>query len=383
MSQTTEQKHIKILQCSDIHLDLPFVGLSAEKSEERRRELRNSFARMMQYVRDRGVDVVLMCGDIFDTAYATNTTAEVLIREFRNCSEAKFIITPGVSDAYENNPIYTSGRLPSNCHVMTEETLSRYDIDDLNLSIYGWGFRTDSIKEDPIYERHVDDESRINIVCGYADLDPLIGSDKCPIMTQDLKNFGADYYALGSRHQASNTERVGAAFYTYCGSLECTGFDDPGIGGANLIIIDDKEQGISIDVRKLTFGHLCFHTEKIDVTGVDAYNEIINRISRLISDKKYGLESALRIELVGEVDPRFIIPKALDSEAFGLYYFDLIDKTLPTYKTEKFRRDMTIKGEVFRTLLPMLEGDDEDDRLIAARALRVSLAALEGRDIDF
>lgn len=383
MGQTTEKRHIKFLQCGDIHLDTPYTGLSAEKSEERRRELRKSFSRMMQYVRDRGIDVVLMCGDVFDTVYATNTTAEVLIREFRNCPDATFIITPGSADSYENNPIYNSGRLPANCHVIMDENLSRVDINELNVTVYGWGFRTPKMSENPLYDRHVDDISRINIVCGYADLDGRLDSECCPISTDELKRFGADYYAFGSRHEAGNTERVGASFYTYCGSLECTGFDNPGIGGANLIIVDDKNGGISIDVRKLTFGHLTFHTEQIDVTAVNAYNEIINRISRLISEKKYGIETALRVELTGNIDPRFIIPKNLDSEAFGLYSFDMIDKTLPLYNTEKLKRDMSVKGELFRNLLPMLEHENEEDRLVAARAFRVGLAALENRDIDF
>ena len=383
MSHTNEKKSIKFLQCSDIHLDTPYTGLSAEKSEERRRELRNSFLRMMQYVRDRGVDVVLMCGDVFDTKYATNTTAEVLIREFRNCPDATFIITPGSADHYENNPIYTSGRLPQNCRVIKDSTLSRIDLDELNVTVYGWAFGSERMAENPLYERRADDISRINIVMGYADLDGALGSEMCPISSEDLKRFGADFYAFGSRHEASEIERIGASFYSYCGSLECTGFDDPGMGGANLIIIEDKNGGISIDVRKLTFGHLRFYTEVIDITGVNAYNEIINRISRLISDKKYGVETALRVELVGSVEPRFIVPASLDTEAFGLYSFDLIDKTLPLYGTETLRRDMSVKGELFRNLLPMLESEDEEDSLVAARAFRVGLAALESKEIDF
>ena len=88
------------------------------------------------------------------------------------------------------------------------------------------------------------------------------------------------------------------------------------------------------------------------------------------------------MELVGYVDPRFILPNNFDIEAFGLYSFDMIDKTLPLYKTESFRRDMSVKGELFRNLLPMLESEDEEDRLVAARAFRVGLAALENRDAD-
>ena len=194
MENAVEKTNIKFLQCSDIHLDAPYVGISAEKSEERRRELRRSFNRLMQYVRDRGVDVVLMCGDIFDTEYATNNTAEVLIREFKNCSSATFIITPGSSDAYENNPIYTSGRLPSNCKVITDPTLTRIDLDELNVTIYGWAFQGPTMTENPLYGRRVDDISRINIVCGYADLDGPLASEACPISETDIKDFGADLY---------------------------------------------------------------------------------------------------------------------------------------------------------------------------------------------
>lgn len=382
MSNQTEKRNVKILHCSDIHLDTPYVGLSAEKSEERRRELRKSFSRLMQYIRDRGVDVVLMCGDLFTTAYATNATAELLIREFKNCAETKFVITPGKNDHYEDNPIYTSGRLPENCTVISESSLTRVDFDELNLTVYGWAFMTDSLSENPLYERRADDSSRINVVAGYTDLDGSLNSSDCPISTEDLKRFGADYYALGSRHEATDIERVGATFYSYCGSLECTGFDDSGMGGANLIVIEEKKDGLALDVRKLSFGHLRFYTEIIDITGVNAYNEIINRISRLISEKKYGMETALRVELVGYVEPRFIVPNNFDIEAFGLYSFDLIDKTLPLYKTESFKRDMSVKGELFRNLLPMLESEDEEDRLVAARAFRVGLAALEGKDAD-
>ncbi len=383
MSENQIKKHIKLLQCSDIHLDTPYIGLSAEKSEERRRQLRESFVRLMQYVQNRGIDIVLICGDLFDTDYATNTTAEVLIREFRSCPDTQFIITPGKSDYYNGNPIYTSGRLPDNVKVVATPNLTRIDYDELNLTVYSWAFTEPVMRENPLYQRRVDDTSRINIVAGYADLDALVGSDKCPVTMDDLKSFGADYYAFGSRHDMSETVKVGGALYTYSGSLECTGFENPGLGGANLIIIETGEGATSIDVRRHAFGHMRHYTEVIDITGVDKYNEIINRISRLISEKKYGIETALKVELVGYLDPRFIVPKNFECEAFGLYYFDIVDKTLPLYGTESFKRDMSVKGELFRNLLPLLEGDNEDDKLIAARAFRVGLAALEGREIDF
>lgn len=381
MAETKKNTHIRFLHCSDIHLDTPFVGLSAEKSDERRRELRSTFQRLMQYVRDRGVNVVLISGDLFNARYATNQTAETLIREFRNCPETVFIIAPGKSDPYLGNPIYSSGRLPTNVHIFSEDRLSRFDFDEWGVTVYGWAMTGKEHIENPLYEKTVDDVTRINIVCGYADLDGEIDSPSCPVSSTDLEHFGADYYALGSRHEGSDFAKIGESIYSYSGSLECTGFDAPGIGGANLIVVDYKDGELAIDVKRVSFGHLRFVTEEMDITGVDAQNEIVNRISRRISEKKYGQETALRVELTGKVDPYFSIPQSMESDAFGLYYFDLVDKTLPLYGTDHFLRDMTAAGEVYRQMLPMLESEDEGERLTAARALRVALLALEGKDL--
>lgn len=383
MAENGKSTHLRFLHCSDIHLDTPTVGLTAEKCDERRRELRSSFMRMMQYVRDRGVNVVLISGDLFDNNYATNTTAEVLIREFRNCSETVFIISPGRSDYYENNPIYTSGRLPSNVYVFSKDTLSRFDFEQYNVTVYGWAFTGERMVESPLYEKTVDDASRINLVCGYGDLGGSIDSDLCPLSENELKKFHADYYALGSRHEASDFVKLDdSVIYSYCGALECTGFENTGVGGANLIVVDYNEGELSIDVKKISFGQKRFVTETIDITGVDSGSEIINRITGVIGRKKYGMETALRVNLVGEIAPHFQVPKNLECDAFGLYYFDLVDKTMPLYGAEHFERDMNAAGEVYRKLLPLLRSPREEERLTGARAFRVALAALENREIE-
>ena len=373
---------VKILHCADVHLDTPYVGLSPEKSDERRRGLRATFMRMMEYVRHASINYVLISGDLFDVRYATNSTAELLVREFRGCPDTKFIIAPGSADAFVDNPIYSSGRLPDNCYVFSTETLDRFDFPEDRVTVYGWAFREREMVENPICETKVDDRARINIVCGYADVDGELTSTRCPISTQDLKRFGADYYAFGSCHEGTDFLSLDDSIWGYAGALESTGFDEPGVGGAKLILVRYHGGELSIDAKNMTFGQIIFQTETIDITGVDTNNEIITRVSRLVSDKKFGTETALRVELVGYVNPRFIVPKNLGSDAFGLYSFDIIDKTLPLYGTEPLLRDMTVKGELYRQLLPMLEGSSEENRLLAARAFREGLAALENREIE-
>ena len=382
MSENTKTTNLKFLHCGDIHLDSPFLDVLPEKSEERRRELRSTFMRLMEFIRDKGVDYVLISGDLFDTKYATNITFEILIREFRNCPDTQFIIAPGRSDAYENNLIYMSDRLPDNCHVFKSASLDRIYFERDRVMIYGWGFSGSEFTQNPLYDDHVDDTSNINIVCGYADLDGEVGSATCPVSRNDLKKFGADYYALGSRHEATDLISLGTSMYSYSGSLECMGFEESGIGGAKLLNVKYSDGELSIDGKNMTFGRIRFVSEEIDVTGIDSNNEIINRISRMISDKKYGVEIGLRCTLTGHIDPRFIIPSGLENDVFGLYCFELCDKTLPLYGTESLKRDMSVKGDLFRTLLPLLESEDEAQRIVAAKAFREGLAALENRSID-
>ena len=198
MSEKTQPKIIKFLHCADIHLDTPFVGLSPEKSDERRVGLRSAFMKMMEYVRGAGIDYVLISGDLFETECATNSTAELLIREFRACHNTQFIIAPGRQDCYENNPIYSTGRLPGNCHVFSSDKLGRFDFEQDKLTVYGWAFMGEELKASPLYDNVVGDVSNINIVCGYADLDGAVGSSLCPVSLTDVKKFGADYYAFGS-----------------------------------------------------------------------------------------------------------------------------------------------------------------------------------------
>ena len=101
-----------------------------------------------------------------------------------------------------------------------------------------------------------------------------------------------------------------------------------------------------------------------------------------MSEKNYGAETALYLEMTGKVDPRFILPKNLGADAFGLYSFEMCDKTIPLYNVQHFKRDMSVRGELYRQLLPMMESEDEEERLIGAIAFREGLAALENREID-
>ena len=75
------------------------------------------------------------------------------------------------------------------------------------------------------------------------------------------------------------------------------------------------------------------------------------------------------------------MPAAADGSALGLYELELLDRTTPTFDAAYLEKDMTVRGELYRSLLPRLTEGSPEERATAARALRMGLAALSGDDI--
>ena len=53
--------------------------------------------------------------------------------------------------------------------------------------------------------------------------------------------------------------------------------------------------------------------------------------------------------------------------------------TLPLMDGGALAEDMTVRGELYRTLLPMMQNGSPEERRTAASALRIGLRALDGR----
>ena len=59
---------IRFIHAADFHLDSAFGALSARQAAARRREGRELGFRLANYVNSHGIDLVLLAGDLFDSA---------------------------------------------------------------------------------------------------------------------------------------------------------------------------------------------------------------------------------------------------------------------------------------------------------------------------
>jgi len=370
---------IRIIHMGDLHLDSPFSSLGVDKSEIRRRELRATFTSIMYYIKEVAADIVLISGDLFDDGYATTETVELLCKEFAALPECRFIIAPGNHDPYTRGSLYASQKLPENVCVFHTEGLSRYIFDDLNTEVYGWAFCSSSMNESPLAGRTCEGNGRLHLVCGHCDMsNPL--STYCPVTKDDVVRFGAHYNAFSHIHKNPELFKENGVTWSYSGFVEGRSFDECGKGG--IYYIEAKTSGdFALTVKRKNIARRHYEWEKLDVGGASSINEVAEKIDALIKEKKYGEETLLRVTLFGAIAPSVENLNRLEGAVRGIFMLEIEDKTSPTFDGGLLERDMTMRGELYRELLPLLTSGTAEERATASAALKIGLAALEGRNI--
>ena len=73
---------IRFIHAADLHLDSAFGAMSADRAAERRKELREIPGRLSDYVNEKGVGLVLLAGDLFDSSRAYRETEQRHLEQF-------------------------------------------------------------------------------------------------------------------------------------------------------------------------------------------------------------------------------------------------------------------------------------------------------------
>ncbi len=368
---------LKILHTGDIHLDSPFARLDADRARKRREELRAAFSAMIAYARGSAVDLVLMAGDIFESEFVTRQTEEILLRELSRLS-CPVVIAPGNHDCASPDSIWMRDIFPDNVYIFRTPEITKFSFDHLNTDVYGYAFTSPEMTVSPLCGRRVQDPTRINLLCAHGDTSSPI-SRYAPLTRADLSGFGADYAALGHIHNPGVIECRDRTVSAYCGCLEGRAPDETGPKGA--VVAEISKQGTTATVRagRIRFSRRRYENGTADCTGAVTLGDIEAAIHHAITAGGYGEDTLLRLTLSGAVDPALIVDTdALRDRISGVFSLEITDSTLPALRAEDFENDRTVRGEFYRSLLPMIENGTPRERRIAAAALRRGLAAISG-----
>lgn len=370
---------MKIMHMADFHLDSAFSGFEKSRAEEKREELRACFKRAMKIAKEKNVKLVLIAGDLFDTPFCSLSTRKAV---FEAIAEAgcPVVISPGNHDYYNKNGTYADEELPENAFVFTSNELGRFDFDDIGVSVIGYAFTSDRYEENPLAMDVPISKENINILCAHAELGAPL-SKYAPINQNAILLHCFTYAALGHVHIAPEPIRSGKSLIAYSGFPQGRSFDELGEGGAYVVDIDIETKSVTLE--RVVLSQTVYETEKMDVSGLGSDEDVIRKISRILSERGYGENVALRIKLTGSVLSEYSMDLARiesDPSLPRLTLLQIKNESAATFDLDYLKTDMTVRGEVYRKLLTMLESPDEYERQKAALALKFALAALDKRE---
>ena len=366
---------MRFLHTADLHLDSAFCKVGASDAQAQRARQRELLQRIFNVAKAEKCDMILIAGDLFDTPAATPESAALSLRLFAEWKKPIFI-SPGNHDPLVAGGFYKSADLPDNVYLFSSEELQYFDIDELDVTVAGYAFTGASLPRSPLsaMARPHEESRRTLLLCAHTEIDAPT-SRYAPITTAEITRHGFDYAALGHVHNPpAISERI-----RYCGFPEGRAFDEQGEGGVFIVDIDDNS-GINV-TRKITSTQKFIRTNIYLDSALDA-SAIKNAV--LGEVRKYSADTHLRIYLTGIVasDTNIDASALCEELSSSLASLEIVNDTAALPDAAALGKDPTLRGEFYRALLPTLIGDDEQARSQALLALKIGLAAIDGRDFS-
>lgn len=383
---------MRTIHCADIHLDSALTThLDKEKARTRRKEILDTFRRMLVYASDNDVQAVIIAGDLFDSEMISASTVNTVLGEIARHGELEVYYLRGNHDP--GISIFAGRNIPKNLH-MFDERWTYYQLNgmadesaahsgnDERCNIVLAGIEMTSDNKNRIYDELSLRERDVNIVTLHGQEqeygDAHVAEEIC---LDKLKDRGIDYLALGHVHRPKREKLDHRGMYVYPGCLEGRGFDECGEHGFMLIDIDEATGDMNTEF--IPFAYRRLYDVQVDITGAADSQDVADMIAEKLYGDVNGREddqarALVKITVTGgldvesEIDMEYLARQFNDS----FYYVKIADKTDLRVDPLKYVHDATLKGEFVRMVLE--QDMPEDDK---AYIIQTGIRALAGEEV--
>src|SRR5687768_3978745 len=210
----------RILHMADVHLGARHDDLGAVAAAQRERQFA-AFARAVDLALTEKVDLVLICGDLFDSNSQPRRSVERAAAELSKlvARHVPVVVIPGTHDCYEPGSIYrvfdlaemAGATSDSNLVTVLTDSRRQADFGQLGISVLGHVFPAKRAAESPIVGIKAAAQAAradgprahswlIGMVHGSIAQPGRFEHDEVIVTEDEIAQSGLDYLALGHVH---------------------------------------------------------------------------------------------------------------------------------------------------------------------------------------
>lgn len=400
----------RFLQISDLHLGRPFGWLAYERRDERRRDQQRALETAIRQAIERGVNAILIPGDLFDADAADAGALAFAIQAFEMSGCPPVFISPGNHDPSSPTSVCWNSRLlsargyawPAHVHVFTEPHWTSRDLPGVpGARIWGRNFcaGVESL-ERPLVASMLKDvtappEGGFDIAVFHGSREgqcPPGQKIAAPFSDEEVEQSPFAYHAVGHYHAPSRFERhvagSGASAgvrLAYAGSAVSLDVTETGLHGALEVRISYGSGAPFVQVDPIELDHRRVFETEVDVTGAPSGDQIDRRVQKSLDLEGAHEQDFCAVKLKGRmtVGVRYSGPS---SELRKLYFHLRVvtQAVQPDYDLDAMRKlePRTTEDRFARALLEELETTtDHLQRATIQRALYYGLDAFRLREV--
>ena len=361
----------RFIHAADCHLDSAFGALTATQAASRRRESRELGFRLAEYVNSHAVDLVLLAGDLFDSAAAYRETGEQLAEALAGM-HAQIAIAPGNHDWYGPGTPWETVCWPENVHIFKDRVMSALDLPALRAVVHGAAFTGPEQAEGLLAGFSAPEDGRIHLGVLHGELDAA-ESRYNPIRKEEVAASGLGYLALGHIHKRGGLH-CGNTLCAWPGCPEGRGFDELGEKGIYQGTVSDTGE---VSLEFVPFARRRYEILEVDVTGKSPRAAVEAALPAFTANDLY------RVILTGESREGGASAAALQEALMDRFYaLEVRDSTRMAEDIWRRAGEDSLRGLFLQDLRTRLDAArTEQERETITRAARFGLAALDHRDL--
>ena len=349
---------IKILHSADWHLDSPMLFHTQEQTRLLRQALAQIPGKLAALCRREQCHMMLLSGDLFDGPYAADTVQN--LRSALEEAAVPVFISPGNHDFIGADSPWLQESWSSNVHIFSHPVMESVAVPELDCRVYGAGF-TDMDCPGLLADFTPEHTERYAVAVLHGD-PTQVKSPYCPITTEQVKQSGLDYLALGHIHKGDSF-RAGKTLCAWPGCPMGRGYDETGEKGALIVTIDDTASArfVPLDLPKFY---------DFEIPAPQSLSDVLPPV---------GNQDFYRITLTGSSEPPDLA--ALEAEYARFPNLTLRDKTVPPVDVWSTAGLDSFEGMYFKLLQDAMEQGDPDQQRRIRLAAQISRQILDGQEV--